>query len=73
MKIFEARALTEQEIAAKKRDLKSEYLNLKLQSATGQIEKPSRFREIRKTIARLETVLSEKRRAKQNAKTTPKD
>jgi large subunit ribosomal protein L29 len=73
MKIFEARALTEQEILAKKRELKAEYLNLQLQRTTGQVEKPSRFRDIRRAIARLETALTEKRRAKTNAQNTAKN
>ncbi len=62
MKIYEARALTAQENAAKKRELQAEYLNLKLQRTTGQVEKPSRFREIRRAIARLETARAEQLR-----------
>lgn len=70
MKMYEARALTPQENAAKKRELQAEYLNLKLQQTTGQVEKPSRFRQIRRDIARLETALSEIRRGAVPQKTT---
>ncbi len=65
MKMSEIRSLTDKEIHAKIRGLKEEYFNLQLQRSTGQVEKPSRFRQIRKTIARLKTALSERRRSLQ--------
>ncbi|MBI1249849.1 MAG: 50S ribosomal protein L29 [Alphaproteobacteria bacterium] len=40
--------------------LKKEQFNLRFQQASGQLEKPSRFREVRRDIARLKTVLREK-------------
>jgi large subunit ribosomal protein L29 len=42
--------------------LKKEAFNLRFQRANGQLEKTSRVREVRKTIARIETVLTEQRR-----------
>ena len=46
-------------------DLRKEQFNLRFQKATGQLEKTSRVREVRRDIARIETVLSEK--SKQSA------
>ena len=40
--------------------LKKEQLNLRFQQATGQLEKSSRIREVRRAIARTKTVLREK-------------
>ncbi|MDX1951408.1 MAG: 50S ribosomal protein L29 [Verrucomicrobiota bacterium] len=50
--------LTATELSAKGRDLRQEMFNLRLQQATSQLEKPSRLRELRKDIARIETQLS---------------
>ena len=43
--------------------LKKEAFNLRFQRANGQLEKTNRVREVRRTIARIETVLTEQRRA----------
>jgi large subunit ribosomal protein L29 len=40
--------------------LKKEQFNLRFQQATGQLEKVSRIREVRRTVARLKTALAEK-------------
>ena len=40
--------------------LKREQFNLRFQSATNQLEKPSRIREVRRTIARIKTLQSER-------------
>jgi large subunit ribosomal protein L29 len=61
MKFKEIEGLTEAELVSKKNDFRSEFLNLKLQQVSGQLEKPSRLREIRRTAARIETVLTRKR------------
>ena len=37
-------------------DLKREQFNLRFQAATNQLEKPSRVREVRRTIARIRTL-----------------
>jgi len=44
-------------------DLKREQFNLRFQAATNQLEKPSRVREVRRTIARIRTVQNERARA----------
>jgi large subunit ribosomal protein L29 len=46
-------------------DLRKEQFNLRFQKATGQLEKTSRVGDIRRSIARIEAVLSEK--SKQSA------
>jgi large subunit ribosomal protein L29 len=45
-------------------DLKREAFNLRFQQATGQLEKTSRMREVRRMIARAKTVRREKAGAK---------
>jgi large subunit ribosomal protein L29 len=44
-------------------ELKREQFNLRFQSATNQLEKPSRVREVRRTIAQIKTLQSERSRA----------
>ena len=61
MKIVEVRNLTDSELVARKKDARQEYFNLRLQQQTGALEKPSRLNELRKDVAKLETVLSERR------------
>lgn len=41
-------------------DLKKEQFNLRFQQATGQLEKSSRMRDVRRMVARAKTVLREK-------------
>ena len=52
---------TAAELADERRDLKIEMMNLRVQKASGQLENPARIKIVRKTIARIETLLSEKR------------
>ena len=44
-------------------DLKREQFNLRFQAATNQLEKPSRVREVRRTIARIKTLQNQQRPA----------
>ena len=44
-------------------DLKREQFNLRFQSATNQLEKPSRVRVVRRTIARIQTLQNQRARA----------
>jgi large subunit ribosomal protein L29 len=48
-------------------DLKREQFNLRFQSATNQLEKPSRVREVRRTIARIKTLQHQRARANASA------
>jgi len=43
-------------------ELKREQFNLRFQSATNQLEKPSRVTEVRKTIARIKTLQNQRAR-----------
>jgi large subunit ribosomal protein L29 len=60
MKIADARGLTPDQLADELGKLKKEQFNLRFQQATNQLEKPSRVREVRRNIARVQTVLREK-------------
>lgn len=60
MKVKEIRELTTEEIVAKIKESKEELFNLRFQQATGNLEKPSRIRDLRHTVARLKTVLRER-------------
>ena len=61
MKLEELKEKTAAELADERRDLKIEMMNLRVQKASGQLENPARIKIVRKTIARIETLLSEKR------------
>ena len=60
MKIQEIQELTAKELLARKRELKDEIFNLRIQQQSGQLEKPHLIRVARRNIARIETVLSRK-------------
>ena len=47
---------TDDQLATALGELKREQFNLRFQSATGQLEKPGRIREVRRTIARIKTL-----------------
>ena len=46
---------TDDQLSTQLSELKREQFNLRFQAATGQLEKPSRVREVRRTIARIKT------------------
>jgi large subunit ribosomal protein L29 len=60
MKAKEIRELTDAEAQSKLRDLRQELFNLRLQQQTARLERPSRIREVRRDMARIETVLRER-------------
>jgi large subunit ribosomal protein L29 len=47
---------TDDELVSALQELKREQFNLRFQAATGQLEKPGRIREVRRTIARIKTL-----------------
>ena len=63
MKVAELRDMTPDQLSDQLAKLKKEQFNLRFQRATGQLESTSRVREVRRDIARVMTVLSEKRHA----------
>ena len=60
MKVKEIREMTTEDIQKHIVDAKQELFNLRFQQATGNLEKPSRIRELRHTVARMKTVLRER-------------
>jgi large subunit ribosomal protein L29 len=66
-KISDLRELSVDELATRRRELKEEALNLRVQKESGQLENPSRLRVIRREVARIETLLTEKRNAEVSA------
>ncbi|MBN2566405.1 MAG: 50S ribosomal protein L29 [Candidatus Eisenbacteria bacterium] len=57
MKAKELRTLTRGEMEQRLREARDELFNLRFQHKTGQLSNPLRIREVRKDIARLETLL----------------
>lgn len=60
MRRSDLRALTVDELTHKEQDLRKELFNLRFQQATGEIENPMRIRTVRKDIAKVLTIKSEK-------------
>jgi large subunit ribosomal protein L29 len=54
---------TDDELSTQLGELKREQFNLRFQAATNQLEKASRVREVRRTIARIKTLQNERARA----------
>jgi large subunit ribosomal protein L29 len=68
MKIAEIKELTIKELEARKRELRHESFNLRIQQQGGQLEKPHMLRTLRRDAARIESVLTQKREAAKTAK-----
>lgn len=60
MKVREISELSDVELQGKVRELKGELFNLRFQMATGQLENMMRVKEVRRTIARVKTVMRER-------------
>ena len=56
----ELRAMSAEQLSAKLKELKEELFNLRFQHAINQLENPQRMVEVKKNIARVMTILSEK-------------
>lgn len=61
MKIKELREMTTEELGTKSRELKQEMFNLRIQQQSGQLENSARLNLLRKDVARIETIISERR------------
>jgi large subunit ribosomal protein L29 len=66
MKAKELRELSIEELQQKRGDLREDLFRLKMRKAVAQLENPVRLRELRRDIARVETILRE-RKAEQGA------
>ncbi|MDD5496618.1 MAG: 50S ribosomal protein L29 [Candidatus Omnitrophica bacterium] len=64
MKANELRNMTADEIKMKVDSLKKELYNLRTEAEAGRVEKPHKIKDVRKDIARCETVLREKANVK---------
>ncbi|KPP81024.1 large subunit ribosomal protein L29 [Erythrobacter sp. HL-111] len=58
--IEDLRAKTDDQLSADLTDLKREQFNLRFQAATNQLENPARIREVRRTIAKIKTLQTER-------------
>ncbi len=61
MKAEELREATDEELQEKEVEMRRELFNLRFQLATAQIENPMRVRVVKKDIARIRTILRERR------------
>jgi large subunit ribosomal protein L29 len=61
--IDDLKVKTDDQLQQQLSELKREQFNLRFQSATNQLEKPSRVREVRRTIARIKTLQNQRAKA----------
>ena len=61
MNVEEIRNLETNEIESQVKDLKQQLFTLRFQHATGQLENPNELKKIRRTIARMLTVLEQRK------------
>lgn len=60
MKIKELRELSVEELGARRRELRQEMLNLRVQQQSGQLENPARLQVLRREVARIQTIVTER-------------
>ena len=66
MKASEFRELSIEELSVKEKELAESLFNLKFQHATGQLDNTAQLKRTRKDIARVKTILVEKRRVEED-------
>lgn len=64
MKARELRAKSDEELAKELTELSREAFNLRMQRGTGQLSRPSQFTIVRRNVARIKTILNERRKTK---------
>jgi large subunit ribosomal protein L29 len=62
-KIADLKVATDDQLSTQLSELKREQFNLRFQAATNQLEKPSRVKEVRRTIAQIKTLQTERARS----------
>lgn len=67
MKVEDLRPKSDDELKDQLGELHKEAFNLRFQAASGQLEKTARVREVRRDIARIKTLLNERKRAQASA------
>lgn len=60
----EIKSMSDKELAAKLTELEEKYYKLKFRNATAPVKNPLEIRELRKTIARIKTILAEQKKGK---------
>ena len=65
--IDDLKVKTDDQLQQQLTELKREQFNLRFQAATNQLEKPSRVREVRRTIARIRTLQNQRARTAETA------
>jgi large subunit ribosomal protein L29 len=63
MKINELRDKSIDELSTRERELREQLFKLRFQRATGRMENPMKIRDVRREIARIQTLLNERSRA----------
>ena len=61
MKASELRDLGADELSAKERDLADQLFRMRIQKSMGQLEAPAKIRSVRRDLARIKTVMRQKR------------
>ncbi len=61
-KITELKELTNEELPSRRRDLRHEMLNLRIQQQSGQLENTALLRNNRREVARIESILTDRHR-----------
>jgi large subunit ribosomal protein L29 len=67
MKIAEIKEFTMKELETRKREIRQEIFNLRIQQQGGQLERPHMLRSLRRDAARVATVLTQKRKTARTA------
>ncbi len=60
MKPAELRAMTVEELRNKEEEIKREILSMRFQKALGRLDSPARYRNLRRDLARVKTIIREK-------------
>ena len=68
MKAEKVRDMSEDELLKKEEDLQDQLLRLRIQNATAQLDRPTKIRDARKDLARVKTILAERRRAESGSR-----
>jgi large subunit ribosomal protein L29 len=66
-KFEDLRVKTDDQLSEQLTELKREQFNLRFQAATNQLERPARIKEVRREIARIKTLQTERARASAEA------
>ena len=61
MKNQELREFSKEELVKRGRELRTEIFNLRMQKSVGQLENPFQIRNLRREVARIETILTSRR------------